>query len=140
MLLRRIYQFYPEKSLSSNIFIRVAGVEFHNNAKENARDAKVYDKYFRALELEPGSSKDLVRRQYIKLVKKYHPDAAVTEQEKDLNLKEFQKVDEVNYLPVFMKSNFCFTLFYNFLHTGIQGASKEVHPRLYTFFNKCYIF
>jgi len=100
MLLRRVYQLHPKKSSFSYVFLRLTGVEFHNNARDNVRDAKFYDKYFRILDLEPGSSKDLVRRQYIKLVKKYHPDAVVSDHEKELNLKEFQKVDEVFFISM----------------------------------------
>ena len=42
------------------------------------------------LELDPGSSKDLVRRQYIRLVKKHHPDTNQGDQTK------FHEIDEVS--------------------------------------------
>jgi len=69
--------------------------KFLSTSRENPRDIKFYDKYFKVLELEPGSSKDIVRRQYIKLVKKYHPDGVTGDEEKRQCLTEFQKVDEV---------------------------------------------
>ncbi len=59
------------------------------------KDARFYAVCFRTLELDPDSSQDLVRRQYIRLVKKYHPDSAKSESERDLNLTEFHKVDKV---------------------------------------------
>ena len=42
------------------------------------------------MELEPDSSKDLVRRQYIKLAKKHHPDTAKNTEDMDV----FQKIDQ----------------------------------------------
>jgi DnaJ-class molecular chaperone len=60
------------------------------------KDAKFYAVCFRTLELDPDSSQDLVRRQYIRLVKKYHPDSAKSESERDHNLTDFHKVDEVS--------------------------------------------
>ncbi len=46
---------------------------------------------YRLLQLEPDSSKDLVRRQYVKLARKYHPDSP----EGTGDVQKFQTIDEV---------------------------------------------
>lgn len=53
---------------------------------------KKYAKYFRALELPEDTSQDNVRRQYIQLVKKYHPD---TNGDNPVAKERFAAVDEV---------------------------------------------
>jgi len=44
---------------------------------------------YRALNLEPGSSQDLVRRAYVAMVKKFHPDKQQGDSTK------FQEIDQV---------------------------------------------
>ena len=60
------------------------------------KDERFYAGCFRTLELDPESSQDLVRRQYIRLVKKYHPDSAQTDSEKEVHIHNFHKIDEVS--------------------------------------------
>eukprot|EP00095_Tigriopus_kingsejongensis_P009811 maker-scaffold239_size242058-snap-gene-0.15 protein:Tk09811 transcript:maker-scaffold239_size242058-snap-gene-0.15-mRNA-1 annotation:"j domain-containing protein" len=48
-----------------------------------------YDAFYQTLELEIGSSQDLVRRQYILLVKQFHPDTGP-----DGNMERFLAIDE----------------------------------------------
>ena len=55
----------------------------------DTKNSIFYAKCYRLLQLENNSSKDLVRRQYIKLVKQHHPDTAAN----DGNLQYFQKID-----------------------------------------------
>ena len=62
---------------------------------EKKDDSKFYATCFRTLELDPDSSQDLVRRQYIRLVKKFHPDSANTDSEKEVFQKEFLRIDQV---------------------------------------------
>jgi len=60
------------------------------------KDARYYASCYKTLELEPESSQDLVRRQYIRLVKKFHPDSAKTDSEREIFQKAFHRVDEVS--------------------------------------------
>ena len=46
-----------------------------SNSRSNKKDQKFYEKCFRTLELDPDSNQDQVRCQYIRLVKKFHPDS-----------------------------------------------------------------
>ncbi len=46
--------------------------------------------YYRSLGLEPGGTKDQVRRQYIVMAKRFHPDTPGTG-----SLEKFQEIDQV---------------------------------------------
>ena len=50
-----------------------------------------YKEQFKILELTEDSDKDAVRRQYINLVKKYHPDTAKQEEQ---SLERFHQIDQ----------------------------------------------
>ena len=52
--------------------------------------------HMRALEIDPGSTltRDILRRQYIAMVKKYHPDTATNSDE--ASMEKFMQVDEVS--------------------------------------------
>jgi DnaJ-domain-containing protein 1 len=63
----------------------------------DTKDGRFYAACFQTLELDPDSSQDLVRRQYIRLVKKFHPDSAKSDSEKEAFMKVFLKIDEVRY-------------------------------------------
>ena len=68
--------------------------------------------HMRALEIDPGSTltRDVLRRQYIAMVKKYHPDTATNSDE--ASMEKFMQVDEVsptfytfsNHIQTFSKS------------------------------------
>ena len=47
---------------------------FFSTKFSNKKDRKFYETCFRTLDLEPDSSQDQVRTQYIRLVKRFHPD------------------------------------------------------------------
>ena len=67
----------------------------------SSRGKNKYLKYFRALELPEETTHDNVRRQYIRLVKKYHPD---TNGDDPIAREKFAAVDEVgNYIHVVRK-------------------------------------
>ena len=53
------------------------------------RDQRFYARCFRLLDLENDSSQDLVRSQYLKLVKIHHPDSGQA-----ASLKRFQRIDQ----------------------------------------------
>ena len=52
--------------------------------------------HMRALEIDPSSAltRDVLRRQYIAMVKKYHPDTATNSDE--ASMEKFMQVDEVS--------------------------------------------
>lgn len=50
-----------------------------------------YKEQFKILELAEDSDKDAVRRQYINLVKRYHPDTAKQEEQ---DLERFHQIDQ----------------------------------------------
>ena len=50
-----------------------------------------YKEQFNILELSEDSDKDAVRRQYINLVKRYHPDTAKQEEQ---SLERFHQIDQ----------------------------------------------
>ena len=47
---------------------------FFSTKFSNKKDRKFYETCFRTLDLEPDSSQDQGRTQYIRLVKRFHPD------------------------------------------------------------------
>ena len=53
-------------------------------------------KHMRALEMDPSSNltREVLRRQYIAMVKKYHPDTATNSDE--ASMEKFMQVDEVS--------------------------------------------
>ena len=61
-------------------------------ASASASRGKKYLNYFRVLELPEETTHDNVRRQYIRLVKKYHPD---TNGDDPIAREKFAAVDEV---------------------------------------------
>ena len=79
------------QTLTSNIVANVGAKPFTTTAilQAKTKSSRKYAQYFRVLELDPDSSQDLVRRQYIRLVKKFHPDSAPGQEEK------FHLIDEV---------------------------------------------
>lgn len=68
------------------------------DTESSKQESRFYTACYRTLELDPDSSQDLVRRQYIRLVKKFHPDSAKSDSERDVFQKEFHKVDQVQIL------------------------------------------
>ena len=65
--------------------------EFHKAKHNHGKEAKKYSAQFKTLELSEDSNRETVRRQYVDLVKKYHPDTA---KDGEQNLEKFQMVDQ----------------------------------------------
>ena len=80
-----LYQ--SRKFASSHSF----GERNESSKKQKFVEVKKYSSQFKTLELSEDSDRETVRRQYINLVKKYHPDTA---KEGEQNLDKFYSIDQ----------------------------------------------
>ena len=73
--------------------IRIRTMHTHDTRDERSNDRK-YAKYFRVLEIQEGKlTREILRRQYIAMVKKYHPDTATNSE--NASMEKFLEIDEV---------------------------------------------
>ncbi len=86
---------------------------------------------FRALELEPGSSRDRVRSQYIALAKKFHPDS------REGNADRFQRIDSArNFLFYYYLLSYSHCIVCTVLrHHWWEKTETEVLTELTLFLN-----
>ena len=79
--------YHSKKYLSSHNF----GERNESQRKKKLIDTNKYSSQFKTLELNEDSDRETVRRQYINLVKKYHPDTAKNGEQ---NLEKFHSIDQ----------------------------------------------
>ena len=79
--------YHSKKYLSSHNF----GERNESQRKNKLIDTNKYASQFKTLELNEDSDRETVRRQYINLVKKYHPDTAKNGEQ---NLEKFHSIDQ----------------------------------------------
>ena len=79
--------YHSKKYLSSHNF----GERNESQRKNRLIDTNKYSSQFKTLELNEDSDRETVRRQYINLVKKYHPDTAKNGEQ---NLEKFHSIDQ----------------------------------------------
>ena len=79
--------YHSKKYLSSHNF----GERNESQRKKKLIDTNKYSSQFKTLELNQDSDRETVRRQYINLVKKYHPDTAKNGEQ---NLEKFHSIDQ----------------------------------------------
>ena len=79
--------YHSKKYLSSHNF----GGRNESQRKKKLIDTNKYSSQFKTLELNQDSDRETVRRQYINLVKKYHPDTAKNGEQ---NLEKFHSIDQ----------------------------------------------
>ena len=68
-----------------------AEAQENRSQKNKHQEILKYKEQFKILELTEDSDKDAVRRQYINLVKRYHPDTAKQEEQ---DLERFHQIDQ----------------------------------------------
>ena len=83
----RKFLYHSKKYLSSHNF----GERNESQRKKKLIDTNKYSSQFKTLELNQDSDRETVRRQYINLVKKYHPDTAKNGEQ---NLEKFHSIDQ----------------------------------------------
>ena len=88
--------YYTSSRSILNHSIRFASSHNFGDKNESSRNhnfagAKKYASQFKTLELSQDSDRETVRRQYINLVKKYHPDTARNGED---NIEKFHLIDE----------------------------------------------
>ena len=75
----------------STSYKRTEKAQENRSQKSKNQEILQYKEQFKILELTEDSDKDAVRRRYINLVKRYHPDTAKQEEQ---DLERFHQIDQ----------------------------------------------